>query len=661
MTRRHQHVQQRTPRSLIAVLTALTLALLAGVTGASEAPAHAATSYDRVSATPSDPVTGELVRLSGTLSSTNSRPVQLQEQDPNGVWHVIKTATSTAGGGFTFTVRYDGAVRYFQVHAPATTGQTAITTQGVTLTPSHQSRSFTLGTTGVEIGDAVTALGTFAPPRPGRTVTLQRLSGGSWTTIASGAVDGLGHLRLPVPTSETGLWQYRMVASAWNGAPAIATYRQYLSVTTAPTSGPALALVTQLPPGLSYADARQPTMTDDGRYVGFLSWDRWAPSDPNACIPTEAAGRCGDVFLWDRTTGAISVIPTRKQLVADDRSATDAVLSGDGRWLAFSSRSPHVIPGKNPDGQDVLYLRNLATGVVRQVSRAADGGAPNNGSDGVSVSRDGRFVVWSSLADNLVPHDDNGDMDVFLWDRLTGSTTLVSRSTTGGSGNGQSVEATISGDGRFVAFTSYTTNLVADDHAYGAQHVYVWERTTASIERIDTPGRPEDAGAASPALSRTGRYLVYTQDAAPDLAYADRGADVIRMDRTNRTWRTVTRGPYGAVQGGSSVLPALSGDGRFVSFASTAPNLVAGRDTGGDWDGFVWDATTGVVAPLSRMRSGAESVRGLEDQFPPDEGPSLIPLSYDGRYAALQAGSPLTADDTNDDCCFDIFLWDRLG
>src|SRR5439155_1754636 len=218
-----------------------------------------------------------------------------------------------------------------------------------------------------------------------------------------------------------------------------------------------------------------------------------------------------------------------------------------------------------------------------------------NGSSGLlsfafppALSADGRFVAFVSFATNLVAGDTNGATDVFVHDRQTGTTERVSVASDGTQGNAASAGAALSADGRFVAFHSYATNLVAGD-TNGATDVFVHDRQTGTTERVSvSSGGTEGNGfSAAPALSADGRFVAFHNTATNLVAGDTNGkTDVFVHDRqTGTTERTSVASD--ATQGnGPSAGAALSADVGLVAFHGTATNLVAG-DANGAYDVFV--------------------------------------------------------------------------
>ena len=277
------------------------------------------------------------------------------------------------------------------------------------------------------------------------------------------------------------------------------------------------------------------------------------------------------------------------------------------------------------------------------------------------ISAHGRYVVMNSDATNLVAHDTNKRKDVFVRDRRTGKTTRVSVSSSGAQAKataypfGGSHAWAISSDGRYVLFVSDAPNLVAHD-TNRAKDIFVHDRITGRTTRasVSSRGRQANGVSESPALSADGRYVAF-ESSASNLVRGDtnRQPDVFVHDRrTGKTVR-VSVSSAGRQANFASVVPALSADGRYVAFATAASNLVP-HDTNGLEDVFVRDRRTGKttrVSVTSRERQATGS--------PTHTGSNAPLISGDGRYVAFHSdASNLVPGDTNR--VFDIFVRDRL-
>jgi Tol biopolymer transport system component len=234
------------------------------------------------------------------------------------------------------------------------------------------------------------------------------------------------------------------------------------------------------------------------------------------------------------------------------------------------------------------FLRDRQTGETVRVSVNTAGQQGNSNSFFPMPSADGRFVAFESQASNLVAGDTNNNPDVFVRDRQTGQTTRVSVASDATQSNGYSSVDAISADGRYVVFMSAASNLVAGD-TNNAEDVFVRDRQTGTTTRIsvDSAGVQGNASSNGASLSADGRIVLFQSDANNLVADDRNGATDIftRNVQTGRTQR-VTLSNDGRESNGASGRPTMTPDGAAISFSSNANNLVAG-DTNNQGDVFV--------------------------------------------------------------------------
>ncbi len=288
-------------------------------------------------------------------------------------------------------------------------------------------------------------------------------------------------------------------------------------------------------------------------------------------------------------------------------------------------------------------------GSTMRASVASDA-AQGNASSGVpSLSDDGRYVAFDSSASNLTAGDINGVRDIFVHDRLTGETMRVSADSTGAQGNGASYLCSISADGRHVAFYSDASNLVSGD-TNGSGDIFVRDRQTGQTTRVSVASDGTEGSGLTqlPAISADGRFVAFASSAA-SLATGDTNGttDIFVRDLQAGQTTRVSVASDGAQSNGPGGSSAISADGRYVAFSSDATNLV-GDDTNGTGDVFVHDRQTGQTTRISVDSTGAQA-----------GGVSSIPsISADGRYVAFHSDAAnLVTDDTNGTS--DIFVHDR--
>jgi Tol biopolymer transport system component len=325
-----------------------------------------------------------------------------------------------------------------------------------------------------------------------------------------------------------------------------------------------------------------PSISATGRFVAFLSFaSDLVPGDTNGVE---------DVFVHDRKIGTTMRVSVDSAENEGNGSNFSPSISATGRFVAFASAASNLVLGDTNDRLDV-FVHDRKTGTTMRVSMDSDGNQGNDDSFTPSISATGRFVAFDSNAPNLVPEDTNSNMDVFVHDRKTGTTTRVSVDSAGNEGNNASFFASISANGRFVAFVSSASNLVLGD-TNGLPDVFVHDRKTGTTTRVsvDSDGSEgNNRSFFSPSISATGRFVAFTS-VASNLVPGDTNdsIDVFVHDRKTGTTRRVSVDSGGNQGNADSSVPSISATGRFVAFASSASNLVRG-DTNRDEDVFVHD------------------------------------------------------------------------
>jgi Tol biopolymer transport system component len=340
-------------------------------------------------------------------------------------------------------------------------------------------------------------------------------------------------------------------------------------------------LVTQTPEGAAgNGAALHPDLTPDGRLVAFMS----AASDLVAGDTNSEF----DVFVRDRQSGSTERVSLSNSGQQANGFQAGGSLSDDGRFVAFTSDDPALLPIGARRAANV-FVRDRALGTTERVS-VGPGGVPANGAcHQATISGDGRSVAFTSEADNLVPRDANNGSDVFVRDRMTGTTTRVSVSSAGAEGDGESFGGGLAADGQYVAYVSSATNLVPND-TNGWNDIFVTSLAGGGTRRasVGTAGAQGDSDSFGPSISRTGRYVAFTSGASNLVPGGGNPfGDVYVRDRDLGTTTLISLGSAGQ-RGDGSVTdnPAISDNGRHVGFVSTSTNLVPG-DTNGVTDVFV--------------------------------------------------------------------------
>jgi Tol biopolymer transport system component len=276
-------------------------------------------------------------------------------------------------------------------------------------------------------------------------------------------------------------------------------------------------------------------------------------------------------------------------------------LSADGRWVAFEAYDG-ILPGDSNGVWDV-FLHDRVTGTTVLVSHDVVDGPGNGASYNARISADGRFVVFQSDAGDLTQDDENEALDVFVFDRWSGSVDLVSR-TEIAVGNGHSVDPDISADGRYVVFATFADNL-RPDTPHGDTQVVLVDRQTGLLHPVSRPSLEAANGSSGqPSISDDGRRIVFSSMASDLVSRDGNGtADVFVWDNEAFSLRAVSRTPSRTTATGASTAARISGDGSTIVYASEADDLVADDDNEAS-DVFRYDVTTRRTSMVSRTPLG---------------------------------------------------------
>ena len=357
------------------------------------------------------------------------------------------------------------------------------------------------------------------------------------------------------------------------------------------------------------------------------------------------------IYVASNVDNSVSVID------GGTNTVVATVYAGSFSYGAALNPATNRIYVTNRDDNTVSVIQDfpipsLGGGTTERVSVDSAGNEANGASYSPAMSVDGRYVAFASVGSNLVPGDTNGSDDIFVHDRQTGATERVSADSLGNQSNAPSGTSAINDDGRYVAFDSYATNLVPGD-TNGECDVFVHDRQTAGTTRVsvDSAGNQGDRPSASPAVSANGRYVSFDSGSSNLVPEDTNGTwDIFVHDRQTGGTTRASIDSAGNQADGASWWPAISADGRYVAFCSNASNLVT-EDTNGYRDVFIHDRETGVTERVSVDSAGNQGN---------DHSAAWIgtAISRDGRYVAFHSwASNLVSGDTNG--FGDIFVHDR--
>ena len=357
-----------------------------------------------------------------------------------------------------------------------------------------------------------------------------------------------------------------------------------------------------------------------------------------------------DVFIHDSQTGQTIRVSISSAGIQGNNNSGNPSISSDGRYVAFSSNAYNLVAGDTNKKQDV-FVHDRQTGQTTRVSISSAGIQGNGSSYDISLSGDGRYVAFTSQAKNLVTGDTNNKRDIFVHDRQTSQTTRVSINSSGLQGSSNSINPSISFDGRHVSFASSSTNLVSGD-TNSATDVFVHDRQTGETTRVsvDSAGNQGNGASYNPSISSNGSYVVF-ESSASNLVSGDTNVvqDIFMHDRLTGETTRVSLDSSGNQSNGASINSAISSSGSYVVFESSASNLVSG-DTNAAADIFVHDSQTGETTRVSLDSAGNQSNGAGNNSS----------ISSDGKFQAFQSSaSNLISGDTNG--VQDVFVHEYLG
>ena len=375
------------------------------------------------------------------------------------------------------------------------------------------------------------------------------------------------------------------------------------------------------------------------------------PADQTCALHPPASGTlpaaADSVLLGcERTHDLISLNDDNTVSGSDFHGTSHPVIGGnteltEGRYVAFTAYAH--IDGSTSDSRQVFW-RDRITGKTHLVSKNAAGIEGNGNSYGLALSADGLHVVFDSDASNLVAGDTNGVTDVFLWSAdggvLTRAVQRVSVNAGGVQANGRSYDPTVSADGKVVAFASGANNLTSGVAAESGFNVYLRDLVSGATTLVTANASGQGVGGEKPALADDGMRLAYWSYSS-EIVSGDANDiwDIFVYDRSNGHNTRVSKTSTGAERNpgfesrSGVVAPAISGNGRYVAFATKATNMVPG-DTNDKEDVFVVDTQTGAVVRASEDSNGTQG----NDDSPVRQGEAPS-LSYDGTWVSFSSAA----------------------
>jgi Tol biopolymer transport system component len=386
----------------------------------------------------------------------------------------------------------------------------------------------------------------------------------------------------------------------------------------------------------------RPAVNADGQVVAF---DSIATN-----LVKRDRNRSADIFVRDRSTGKTTLASVSTAGVQGNGDSARPDVSADGRYVAFDSTSTNLVDAPDHNGSFDVFVRDRETGTTTLVSQTPSGAAGNNDSFGPSISADGRFVAFNSDATDLTRQAVTGARDIFVRDMVTGKTHVVSIGQDGSPAGVGANSASISGNGRFVAFASFGSGLV-DGDTNDAFDVFVRDRKLGTTTRVsvDSQGGEANGGSSSPAISNDGQRVAFSSDATNLVADDTNGVrDIFVHDSSAGTTTRVSVGPGGVqadgqsdgpgIRGGLSFGPDISRSGRYVTFDSIATNLVSDDTNTCEFppsgpsfplpgqcpDVFVHDLRSGTTSRVSVASDGSQADSASTDPAISANGRSVV-------------------------------------
>jgi Ca2+-binding RTX toxin-like protein len=350
--------------------------------------------------------------------------------------------------------------------------------------------------------------------------------------------------------------------------------------------GPAIGMINTVSTGANLAQEPTGGASDLGLYGGNVITSDGQKivfgSSATDLVSGDTNGQ-GDIFVKDIGTGEIQRISISSDGTQGTGISHDAVISADGRYVAFHTDALNLEGTYTTAGH--VYLYDMNSDTLKLISKDSANAEGDGYSNGMVISDDSKFVAFYSASSNLVASDTNGADDIFLYDIDADSLTRVSTSSLGVQADGASNGGMdISSDGGLVVFSSAATNLIGSD-GNGQNDIFIKKIDDGSVSRLSVAtGNVEATGGGShnPDITADGKYVVF-DSAATDMVAGDTNTnnDIFRHEiSTGTTIRVNTTSAAGEATGGDSWRPTISDDGDFVVFESSATNLVSGVSTG---------------------------------------------------------------------------------
>jgi Tol biopolymer transport system component len=351
-----------------------------------------------------------------------------------------------------------------------------------------------------------------------------------------------------------------------------------------------------------------------------------------------------DIFMRDRWMGQTIRISVDNNGVEGNAASAQPVISANGQFIAFSSKATNFVAGETNTVADI-FIYDTQTKQLRGMNPLDSNGDSLN----PSISADGRWVVFESTASNLVANDTNKASDIFLFDSKTNQLTRISVNDGGAQGNGNSIHPMIAANGGVVVFESEATNLVSGD-TNNSSDIFLYDLTTRTTQRISQATSQADKGSYYPAVAAEGKIIAFESEATNLVTGDTNGfSDIFIHDLTTGQLQRISNA-NGEPINAASYYPSISATGRFIAFTTAATNLIGGNPNA-LFDIVKYDRIT---QQFERLNVNAE---GAQADFQSFKQP--ISLSWNGTYAVFTSNAT-NAVYGDDNLSLDVFVHQRV-
>ncbi len=352
------------------------------------------------------------------------------------------------------------------------------------------------------------------------------------------------------------------------------------------------------------------------------------------------------ILLIAGSANALQRISFNPMLGDSNGASSNAEISMDGRYIAFESTASNLVANDNNGASDV-FVYDCSTQLITRISVDISGAEVYGYSGLPSISGDGRYIAYASIANGITPDDYNNNYDVFVYDQLLNTVERISVGIGGADSNGESVYPSINYDGSYVAFRSDATNLVPVD-VNACTDIFLYDRSNKTMSLVSSaPAAQADGNSSMPSISGDGLSVAFESHAA-NLVPNDTNnvKDVFVYNKASNTITRVSVDASGNQANADSNKPSINMDGNFVAFQSDANNLVP-DDTNNSRDIFLYNISAGTIDRVSMLAG----VQGDSSSVNPS-------INMDGSMIAFEsASSNFASGDTNN--TNDVFVYNN--